>query len=80
MVFFTLTTYAANEQVTATLSKKISIIYNNEMKEFSDVNGKKVYPILYQGTTYLPVRAISALFGISVKWDGENNKIYLSII
>ena len=78
MVFFTLTTYAANEQVTATLSKKISIIYNNEMKEFSDVNGKKVYPILYQGTTYLPVRAISALFGISVKWDGENNKIYLS--
>lgn len=78
MMFMSLTCYAANEQITATLSKKISIIYNDEIKEFYDVNGTKVNPILYQGTTYLPVRAISSLFGISVKWDGEANKIYLN--
>ena len=78
MVFFCANVYAENEQVSATLSKEISIVYNNEIKEFYDVNGTKVYPILYQGTTYLPVRAVSSMFSIDVKWDGENNKIYLS--
>ena len=78
MVFFCANVYAENEQISATLSKEISIVYNNEIKEFYDVNGTKVYPILYQGTTYLPVRAVSSMFSIDVKWDGENNKIYLS--
>ena len=70
--------FADNEQVTAILSKNISIVYNNEMREFYDVTGMKVYPILHEGTTYLPVRAVSSMFGMNVEWDGENNKIYLS--
>ncbi len=78
IAFFCANVYAENEQISATLSKEISIVYNNEIKEFYDVNGTKVYPILYQGTTYLPVRAVSSMFSIDVKWDGENNKIYLS--
>lgn len=78
MVIFCANVYAEDEQISATLSKEISIVYNNEIKEFYDVNGTKVYPILYQGTTYLPVRAVSSMFSIDVKWDGENNKIYLS--
>lgn len=69
--------YGANEQVEAILSHEISIVFNNELKQFSDVNGTKVYPILYQGTTYLPIRAISALFDTAVEWDGSNNSIYL---
>lgn len=78
MLIFSANVYAENEQISATLSKEISIVYNNEIKEFYDVNGTKVYPILYQGTTYLPVRAVSSMFSIDVKWDGENNKIYLN--
>lgn len=70
--------FANNEQVTAILSKRISIVYNDEMREFFDVTGTKVYPILYEGTTYLPVRAVSSMFGMNVEWDGENNKIYLT--
>lgn len=69
--------YATNEQVPAILNKKISIVFNNELKSFSDVNGNTVYPVLYNGTTYLPVRAISGLFDIGVQWIGEENKIYL---
>ena len=70
-------TYAANEKVEALLSKKISIVFNGELKSFSDVNGKVVYPILYDGTTYLPVRALSNLFDNAVTWDSETNRILL---
>ena len=69
--------FANNETIEAILNKSISITYNNEIKEFSDVNGTIVYPISYEGTTYLPVRAISALFEIPVEWDGLNNKVIL---
>lgn len=75
MIMTSVVTYATDESVSAILNKEISIMYNNELKEFSDVNGTKVDPISYNFTTYLPVRAISALFDIPVDWDGENNKV-----
>ena len=70
-------TYAASETVEVILSKEISIIFNDELKSFSDVNGKTVYPLLYEGTTYLPIRALSNLFENAVTWDAENNRVLL---
>lgn len=68
---------AADENAQAILNRKVSIVYNNELKEFSDVNGTKVYPLTYQGTTYLPVRAIASLFSIPVEWNGEERMVLL---
>lgn len=69
--------FAADENAQAILNRKVSIVYNNELKEFYDVNGTKVYPLTYQGTTYLPVRAIASLFNIPVEWNGEERMILL---
>ncbi|MBQ8299599.1 MAG: N-acetylmuramoyl-L-alanine amidase [Clostridia bacterium] len=70
--------YAADdESVSAIINREISIVYNNELKAFSDVKGTKVDPISYNYTTYLPIRAISALFNTPVEWDGENNKVLI---
>ena len=44
------------------IDSDIKIYHNNEIQIFKDVNGKAVYPISYNGTTYLPVRAISNLY------------------
>ncbi len=68
---------AADIETKAILNRNVSIVYNNELKEFSDVNGVKVYPLTYQGTTYLPIRAISALFSIPVDWNGTERIVLL---
>ena len=53
-------------------------IYVDGMKiEPKDVNGNKVEPFIYNGTTYLPVRAVGNAFGKEVAWDGENKSVYL---
>ncbi len=42
-----------------------------------DSNGNTVEPFTMNGTTYLPVRAISNAFGQEVEWDGETQSIYI---
>ena len=70
-------TESGAENVKALINNEVSIVYNNELKSFSDVNGNAVSPITYNNTTYLPIRSISAMFNIPVQWDGENNKVLL---
>ncbi len=42
-----------------------------------DATGQVVEPFIVNGTTYLPVRAISNAFGQEVEWDGETQSIYI---
>lgn len=51
------------------LGEEINIYYNGEEYICSDVNGNRVFPILREGTTYLPIRSMGSLFGKSIYWD-----------
>ncbi len=42
-----------------------------------DANGTRVEPFIYNGTTYLPVRAVGDAIGKQVTWDGESKTVYL---
>lgn len=42
-----------------------------------DANGKTVEPFIYNGTTYLPVRAVGDAIGKQVSWDGKSKTVYL---
>ena len=78
MLSISISAFAAeNENITATLDRRIKVTYNGELQTFTDANGKIVYPIVYQGTTYLPVRAASALVKLPVEWDGANYTVVL---
>ena len=62
-----------------------SLDYNNikitlDGKEVvpKDANGKYVEPFAIEGTTYLPVRAISNALGLDVGWDGTTNTVKLT--
>lgn len=45
-----------------------------------DASGKAVEPFVYEGTTYLPVRAVGEALGKDVKWDGETKTVYVGEI
>jgi hypothetical protein len=63
--------------IQATLSPDVTVRLNGEVQRFTDVNGNVVYPILYRGTTYLPIRAVAGLVGLGVEWDGANRTVLL---
>ena len=59
-------------------SEVIRIVINGTLIEPKDVNGKVVNPFLIDGTTYVPVRAITEALGKEVTWDGVTRTIYIT--
>lgn len=68
---------AANTQINAELRPDFKIIINGEQQTFTDANGTIVYPALYNGTTYLPLRAVGNALGMNVGWDGDTQTVTL---
>ena len=82
VMVFSLTTGASAaqpkaEQVAANINYDITVTFNGEAKALSNVNGQQVYPVLYGGTTYVPIRAIGYLLGLNVNWDGATRTVLL---
>lgn len=76
----TLATYAdvIDEYIDAAVKKNFTIKFNGEKVTPRDGSGKEVYPVVINGTTYLPIRAISNMVGLNVGWDGGTNTISMS--
>jgi len=68
----------------STGAKTIEIYYNNIKITLDGVQvtprdgqGNIVEPFTYQGTTYLPVRAVANALGIAVDWDANTKTVIL---
>lgn len=71
-------TTAAVQDITAELRDDFTIIIDGTVRSFCDAGGNRVYPLLYQGSTYLPVRAIGELMGKTVGWNQATQTVTLS--
>lgn len=56
----------------------VNVYINDERILPMDVNGNVVNPILKDGTTYLPIRAISEAFNKEVSWEQETHTVMLT--
>lgn len=65
------------KQITAKLCPDIKVFLDGKEQTFKDAKGNTVYPISYNNSTYLPIRAIGGIMGENVEWDQAKNSIYL---
>lgn len=66
------------------ITEAINVTYDNiriliDGKEYqpTDANGNAVEPFIYNGTTYLPVRAIANAFDKDVDWEAQTSTVTL---
>ncbi|MCD8391052.1 MAG: copper amine oxidase N-terminal domain-containing protein, partial [Firmicutes bacterium] len=67
-----------NESVTADLSPDFTIVVDGVERVFYNADGDEVHPIVYNGTTYLPLRAIGELMGKSVSWEDNTKTVKIA--
>ena len=60
--------YAMTRNVKCILNRRVIILYDGRMQEFHNVKSERVYPFTYEGTTYLPIRALSSLFNKKIRF------------
>ena len=59
------------------LRPDFTVVIDGVEQTFKDADGNVVYPVLYDGTTYLPVRAIGELMNKTVYWYEDEKRIEL---
>lgn len=65
------------QKVQSEIRPDFTVKLDGEVCVFKNANGETVYPMLYNGTTYLPVRAIGELTGKTVYWYEKDKLIEL---
>ncbi len=68
---------AKQKQVTAQICDEFTIVVDGKTQTFTDASGNRTYPLLYEGSTYLPLRAIGSLMGKEVSWDEATKTVTL---
>ncbi len=71
-------TQAVISEVAVQIRDDFTIVVDGVVRTFNDANGARVYPMLYNGSVYLPIRAIGELMGKTVTWDGASSTIWLT--
>ena len=77
-VFLTVITsaFALNNEKSITITgEKVRVTVDGTEYPLRDANFNEVEPILCNGTTYVPLRAVSELLGKSVRWSEENREV-----
>lgn len=64
-------------EIIEALYNNIKIYVDGVKIEPKDATGKNVEPFIYNGTTYLPVRAIGEAIGKKVSWEGSSHSVYI---
>ena len=68
---------AVRQTITAQLRPDITVELNGSKQTLQDSQGNPIYPISYNGSTYLPIRAIGETMGLTVDWDSATQTVDL---
>ena len=66
------------KDVSVQVRKDFTIVIDGKEQAFKTSAGKEIYPLLYDGSTYLPLRAIGQIMDKDVEWDKDTKTVTLT--
>jgi hypothetical protein len=75
-IIFALLAINVNSVLANSILQKIDVLINN-ISLFVNNEQVTVNNFIFNGTTYVPLRAVAEMNGMEVKWDGENKRVDL---
>lgn len=68
---------AAMFQKKITVSTGVNVYVDDVKLNTVDSKGNTIEGFIYNGTTYLPVKAVASAVGKAVSWDGKTKSVYI---
>ena len=59
-------------------NKGIIVTYDGVVQQLKDGVGNPVYPVVINGSTYLPVRAVASMMQVGITWNAASQTIAIS--
>ena len=66
------------QNVTATFRPDVSIQVNGTDYIIRDTTGAQVSPLIYNGTTYVPLATMGQILGVQVSWDANTQTVVVT--
>lgn len=66
------------KDVSVQVRKDFNIVINGKEQTFRTASGKEIHPLLYDGSTYLPLRSIGQIMNKVVEWDNATKTVTLN--
>lgn len=66
------------QKITAELRPDIKLVQDGRYEVLRDATGNILYPLSYNGSTYLPIRSVANLSNQEVNWNSSTNTITLT--
>ncbi len=67
----------ARQQIQATLTPDVTVTLDGVPQTLKSADGTTVFPIIYNGSTYLPIRTVAGLTGLEVNWNQDTRTVVL---
>ena len=77
LVFSTVVFAARKVNITVTYDNVKVVVDGRQVQFGKDSKGKQIEPFIYNGTTYLPLRAVAEALGKEVQWDKNTKTAFL---
>lgn len=58
--------------------RDINVTLDGQELDLRDAKGNRVEPFMFEGTNYLPVRALAESLGLNVAWNGQTATVVLT--
>ncbi|MCR8657400.1 stalk domain-containing protein [Paenibacillus endoradicis] len=60
------------------LNSNTSIYVDGKLVQLLDTNQNRIYPVSFNNSLYLPIRALATSLGLEIKWDSINGEININ--
>lgn len=81
IVVLTGSAVATNGKITKELEyRDITVTLDGQSLDLRDTAGNPVEPFMFDGTNYLPIRALAEALGLEVSWNGATSTVILQTL
>lgn len=66
------------QQINVEYRPNVKVVIDEKLVEFKDTNGQTIYPIMYKGITYIPIKTIAEIMGKNYIYNRYSDTVNLN--